>query len=206
MSNWFEHNPTKSVISYTLVIIAATWAVSTFVIEDNRLNLAQAQLEAQKALTEQYKSKSELLQRDIDAIRSENSEYRSWLGKIDNAIPVIIPTITELKQKISELEAAAAIIKSVSPVDVQPDRDVTVRVGTAYIDAETGLIFTVISTNPNRTAKISIKLPESDAPMEDEISPGKQWRFKFNGEEFLITAVTISFLGDFVDLRINLAK
>lgn len=52
MPNWFENNATPAIMGYTLVIAGATWAVSTFILHDNRLNLAQSDLESQKSLTE----------------------------------------------------------------------------------------------------------------------------------------------------------
>lgn len=104
MSNWFEDNPMKSVISYTFIVVGFTWAVSTFVLQDNRINLMRSEVDSQKAVAEQYKAKVELLQREIDTIRSENIEYRAWLSQSKDAIPTIVPRITELKLKIAELE------------------------------------------------------------------------------------------------------
>lgn len=203
MPNWFANNAAKSVISYTLVIAGATWAVSTFVLQDNRLNFARSELEAQKSLTEQYKSKVDLLQRDIDAVRSENAEYRMWLGQTKDAIPIIVPHITELKQQIATLKATVSSpSSSTTPPSAPLRRNGTARLGTAYIDETTGLVFTVLRTTPDRTAQVVVRFPEKEATQDATVAPGQQWRFKFKGAEHLLTIVSISFLGDYVDLQI----
>lgn len=72
MSNWFEENPTKSVIVYTILIATTTWAISTYVLQDNRIALLRSELDSQKALSEQYRAKSELLSKDLESVRAEN--------------------------------------------------------------------------------------------------------------------------------------
>src|SRR5438874_194418 len=140
MANWFEDNPGKSVISYTLLIAGATWAISTFVLQDNRLNLARSELESQKTSTEQYKSKVELLQRDIELLRSENAEYRNWLGQTKDAIPVIVPRIADLKEKVTKLETELSHARDASPASPNLAQDHTVQIGSAFVDETTGLI------------------------------------------------------------------
>ncbi len=81
MSNWLQDHPSTFVITYTLLIAGATWGASTFILQDNRMNLAKSELEAQKALVEQYRAKSELLQNDIEVLRAENQEYKGWLAQ-----------------------------------------------------------------------------------------------------------------------------
>lgn len=86
-------------------MVAATWATSTFILQDNRLNLAKSELESQKTLAEQYKSKTDLLQKDIEALRAENLEYRTWLAQSKDAIPIMVPQLVELKKQIATLNA-----------------------------------------------------------------------------------------------------
>jgi hypothetical protein len=201
MSNWFEDNPTKSIIGYTLVIVAATWAASTFVLQDNRLNLVRSQLETQKSLTEQYKSKAELLQRDIDALRAENAEYRTWLGQTKDAIPIIVPRITALKEKVARLEAGSTRAGIQTKAELIRER--SARLGTAFIDDVTGVVLTVTKTTPDLRAQLIVKFPGKDVPVEANISPGQQWRFKFKDKDYLLTVTEINFLNDTVRFRIT---
>jgi hypothetical protein len=202
MSNWFEDNATKSVIGYTLVIAGATWATSTFILQDNRLNLARSELETQKSLTEQYKSKTEILQRDIDALRSDATEYRTWLGQTKDAIPAIVPRITELKGKVALLEAESTRLRAAAPTTPKAVDEHSVALGIAFIDNVTGLVFTVKAIAPNRMATVVVKLPDRDLPFESTIGPGQQWSFKSAGKNLLLTVTEIKFFEDVVRFQI----
>lgn len=205
MSNWFENNQTKSVIGYTLVIAGATWATSTFVLQDNRLNLAKSELESQKSLTEQYKSKTELLQRDIDALRTENAEYRAWLGQTKDAIPAIVPRIVELKSKVAVLENEAQQLRVQHPSTQTIAVEQSATLGKAYIDDETGLIVTVKKTMPDRTAQLMVRFPDKEAVIEATISPGQQWKFNAKGRSYQLTITEISWWADSVRFRIGIS-
>ncbi|WP_313399896.1 hypothetical protein [Stenotrophomonas sp.] len=203
MSNWFENNASKSVIAYTILIGGATWAISTFILKDNRLGLAQSQLESQIALTEQYKSKVDLLQRDIELIRSENTEYRQWLGEIKDAIPAIAPRIINLKGDIARLEAEVTSLRAENPHAASTPVEHSASLGSAFIDEATGLIFTVKKTTPERMATVLVHFPESGSAIESEIDPGKRWEFKANNKKYRLTVTEITFILDTVRFRIE---
>ena len=202
MSNWFENNPTKSVISYTLIIIAATWATSTFVLQDNRINLLRSEIDSQKTLTEQYKSKAELIQHDLESVRQENVEYRTWLGQTKDAIPAIVPRLTELKNKIAKLEIEAGQLRDQNPSTLVSGLEQTVRLGRAFIDETTGVIVTVKKTFPDLTAELIIKLPDRSPTIEQTIRPGQQWKFVAQAKPYTLTVTEIQFIGDSVNIRI----
>jgi exonuclease VII large subunit len=204
MTNWFEANPTKSVITYTLLIVGTTWATSTFILQDNRLNLAKSELESQQTLTEQYKSKAELLQRDIDALRVENAEYRTWLSRTKDAIPVIVPRINELKSRVAVLEEEGKTLRAQNPSAIQAQPEKTVNRGIAFIDDAMNLIVTLKEVSVDRTAQLRIKFPDKDVPIEQSVSPGQQWKFKFKNKGYKFTVTEISFVGDYVNFRVEL--
>ncbi|WP_157475027.1 hypothetical protein [Lysobacter sp. Root494] len=203
MSNWFENNATKSVLIYTAFVITSTWAVSTFILNDNRVALVQRQLDAQRAQTDQYKSKVELLQRDVETARAENAEYRQWLSQTKDAIPVMVPRVIELTGRIKTLEAENSALLA-SGTGPKPKEDAhSATLGTAFIDQETGLIFTVKDTTPSMTATVLVKFPESGSQQEYTISAGQQWSFKLGTKRYTLTVTEISFLGDRVSFQIT---
>lgn len=202
MSNWFENNAAKSVITYTLVVAGTTWAVSTFILQDNRIALVRSELESQKTLTEQYKAKTELLQKDLEVLRTENSEYKAWLGQAKDAVPIIVPRMLELKQQITKLEGEAAELKKHSPSAGSAKRERTVGLGRAFLDEETGVIFTLKKTYPDRLAAVVIKLPDQVNYLEQSVLPGQQWKFKAKGKQYSLTLMEVNFYGDTVNLVI----
>lgn len=205
MAHWFERNATPAIVTYTLVIVTATWAVSTFILKDNRIALAQSQLETQKALTDQWKQKTEILQKDLEAARSENAEYREWLGKIDGAIPAVMPRITELKNRISVLESQ---VKEPVPAGGLIEYRLAqlnshgANVGSAFIHDTLGVIFTVKKTFPDSTAEVLVQLPDKPTPIEEKITPGKRWTFEVDGVTYGLIVTNIIFLADRVEFRI----
>lgn len=199
MASWFEENATKSVIMHTLVVATATWAISTYVLEDDKLNLARSQLESHKTISDQYKSKVDLLQKDVEALRAENAEYRQWLSSMDNSIPTIVPRIIALQKNIDLLKAESAS----NGRPTQQPTNYSARTGSAFIDERTGLVFTVRSTSPDHMAKVSVVLPGKETRIDDNIAPGHQWTFSHQGENYKITVTTITFLSDTVLFRID---
>jgi hypothetical protein len=200
MSNWFENNPAKSVISWTIVVAGFTWAVSTFVLQDNRIGLLRSEVDSQKAIAEQYKSKVELLQREIDAVRNENVEYRAWLSQTKDALPVIVPRIAELKAQIAELEKRDQGMKASGGMSSSPE--VTVVRGRAYIDAVTGLVFTVLNVNVERQTRLAVKIPGKSFADESTEYAGKQWKFSSAGAQFVLTLIEVNFSTDSVKIQI----
>lgn len=203
VSNWFENNATKSVLIYTAFVIGSTWAVSTFILSDNRVALVQRQLDAQEALTEQYKAKTELLQRDLEDARGENAEYRQWLSQTKDAIPVMVPRLLALNKKVGELEAERSKLLASGAEAPALSAKLSASLGVAYIDPETGLVFTVKNTKPDMTATVLIKFPESGSQQEYKINAGKQWPFSVGSMRYALTVTEISFFGDRVSFQIS---
>lgn len=201
MSNWFESNATKSIISYTLIVAGTTWAASTFILQDNRLSLLRGEADSQKTLAEQYKSKVELLQRELDNVRAENAEYRVWLGKTKDAVPVMVPRLTELKARVDALEAENKELTKTSPKPAK-NTEQRVDIGRAYLDEGTGLIFTLKRATVNRTAEVIIRFPGRDGTTEQTVNPGQTWDFQANGKKYSLVLTEVSFIGDYVTLRI----
>ena len=203
MSNWFENNPTKSVLSYTLVIAGATWAISTFVLQDNRINLLRTEVDSQRSVAEQYKSKVELLQREIDTVRSENTEYRAWLGQAKDAIPIIVPRINDLKARIDELERKNKTLLADGASGSKTSSEIEVSRGRAYIDEMTGVVVTVLEVGIDRQARMAVKLPGKATADEKTVYAGWQWGFKSGGKSYTLTLNEVSFARDYVKVKIT---
>ena len=61
MGNWFEDNQTKSVILYTIIISASTWACYKYMYEESKLELYKAQIESKQVELSQFQSRIEFL-------------------------------------------------------------------------------------------------------------------------------------------------
>ena len=72
MSNWVEDSPTRAIIVYTILIASATWLVSTYILDENKINFYRAE-------SVSYKAKVEVLEFEIERLRNENERYLNWL-------------------------------------------------------------------------------------------------------------------------------
>lgn len=198
MANWFEDNPTKSIISYTILVAGSVWAISTFVLNDSRLNLKQAELESKQAQIEQYESKVALLERDIALVRSQNAEYLEWLGRTPGALPAIMPRIAALKAQVSRLQADG------KRDNVAPDGsiDVSVKKGTAFEDPVSGVVVAVLNTTPQLTADVQLTPPEGKSLKPNLAAGGKAILSGRHGK-VRITIMAVAFITDNVTFRLT---
>ena len=204
MSNWFETNATKSIILYTLAIAGATWAVSTFILQDNRLNLIRSELDTQKSLSEQYKSKAELLSRDMQILRSENTEYKAWLSQTKDAIPGIMPRVTELKSYIGSLEDQLAQLKKLNPNLVIKEQLIKdIRRGTPFKDEKTGLKIEIKEISVDKKASLLIKFPDRDVNTLVIVNDGQQFKFKVGLINYVLTIARVYYIADGLDISIH---
>jgi hypothetical protein len=204
MSNWFETNATKSIILYTLAIAGATWAISTFILQDNRLNLIRSELDAQKSLSEQYKSKAELLSKDMEILRAENTEYKAWLSQSKDAIPGIMPRVTELKSYIGSLEDQLAQLKKLNPNLVIKEQLIKdIRRGTPYKDEKTGLKIEIKEISVDKKASLLIKFPDRDVNTLVTVNDGQQFKFKVGLINYVLTIARVYYIADGLDVSIH---
>lgn len=208
MSNWFEDHPVRSVIAHTFLVSGVTWAASTFIFQDNRLNLVRSEVESQKAvaeqqkaIAEQYKAKVELLQREVDVVRSENAEYRAWLSQAKDAIPVIVPRINQLKLRVEELERNNSQLQSTS-TEGFANNEIQVTRGRAFVDDETGIVVTVLRVTVERMATVAVKLPGQSFAKSVSVHAGEQWKFDLKGKSYVLTLMEVNFYTDTIRIRL----
>lgn len=197
MSNWFETNPTKSVIGHTIAVAGITWAVSTFILQDNRVNLLKAEIDSQRAIAEQYKSKADLLSKDLETVRAENAEFRAWLNQSKDAVPAIMPRITELKNYIAALEAKS----SRQPRAQQFVQEA--RRGNPATDEITGVRVEVQEVTIEKMASILVKFPDRDTKVSLEVKGGETFPFKLGPVDYKLAILRVYYIADGIEFAIS---
>lgn len=83
MANWFQEHPITTIIGHTILVATTTWLVSSFIIDENKVNLyraqaenASAQIKSEQVITEQYKAKVSILEADVANLREGANKYR----------------------------------------------------------------------------------------------------------------------------------
>lgn len=171
MSNWFEQNATKAVISYTVVVMAATWATSTFILDENKINLHKAEASNAQAMAEQYKAKISVLEGEIATLKEENKKYYTWLTQDPKSIPA-------LENRIADLESALdGAISNLSKDSLSKDS-----------------VGAIGNTSKSIDAPLMDEIPSEASPVENKV-PSKPYQFTktfTKGESFIDTRTSVS--------------
>lgn len=217
MSNWFEDNPAKSIIGYTILIAGVTWATSTFIIDDNKVNLYKAQVGDRQAVAEQYKAKIDVLESELIKLREQNSRYLKWLQSQPASFPMLESRIMKLEEENATAKKILAhpqgehhlenmttgVFKNTGSQKALPyNYFKDMEKGDAFVDPYTGATLGVSSIDSNNTAKIVLVLPGEKKQSIDDAKPGDSWDFSQFGLKFSIILTKISWLGDRIEVTV----
>ncbi|MFV0926515.1 hypothetical protein [Pseudomonas palmensis] len=186
-----------TIIGHTLVVATATWLVSSFVIDENKVNLFKAKAENAESMSAQFQSKISVLELELARLKSENGRYLSWLVAEPKSFPA-------LEKKIAELEAglAASQAKAISEANepshsgkkpkqlYEFSRDFTR--GESFVDPKTKAIIGISSIAINNTANGTLHLPGGKTVEVKEIKPGSTWTFDKSGVRYQLTMETVN--------------
>jgi len=199
MSNWFESNPTKSIITYTLVIVTFTWAASFFVLDENKVNLYKAQVENEKTVNRQLNVKISVLEEKLLSLSNENNRFEKWLFEDTSSYPFLIEKITELEKKIKTKDLKKHTTdkaKQLSNIVKKPYLYSEVFVmGQSFTDPLTNATLGVSQISIKYTADIYLYLPGKEAIEEVGIKPGTSWIYEYNKKQYKLTLNTVNWTG-----------
>jgi len=199
MSNWFESNPTKSIITYTLVIVTFTWAASFFVLDENKVNLYKAQVENEKTVNRQLNVKISVLEEKLLSLSNENNRFEKWLFEDTSSYPFLIEKITELEKKIKTKDLKKHTTdkaKQLSNIVKKPYLYSEVFVmGQSFTDPLTNATLGVSQISIKYTADIYLYLPGKEVIEEVGIKPGTSWIYEYNKKQYKLTLNTVNWTG-----------
>ncbi|PAY01142.1 hypothetical protein CKO50_11570 [Pseudoalteromonas sp. HM-SA03] len=199
MSNWFEENPTKSIISYTLVVIAATWAASYFVIDENKINLYKSQVDNEKSVNRQLQAKVSVLEGKILDLSNENKQLKEWLSSEATSYPALVNKIQALEKKLSERPLnAAGSTKNAHDSSNQKELysySENFVMGQSFTDPLTNATIGVSQIASDYTADIYLFLPGKESLEKKGVKPGSSWVYEFEKKQYKLTLNKIEWIG-----------
>ncbi|HAS7010774.1 hypothetical protein [Vibrio parahaemolyticus] len=195
MSNWFENNPTKSVIVHTFVVAAATWAAFTFVFDENRVKLHEAKVARAESETKEVNARNTVLITRIDYLTKENERLVGWLEEQPNTIPHYEKLVAELTEKVSNLEKELIVAKdsdSNEQVDLSWAKDLIEKynktkvssVQQSIFDPLTGVVVGADRVSIDGTTDIKITFPDGQKINQKAAAPGETWDFVRDGKNY----------------------
>ncbi|GJL93528.1 hypothetical protein [Hyphococcus sp.] len=194
MANWFEDNPTRSVIVYTVLVAASTWAISEFILEENKLNYHRAQIEAERSRAEQYAAKVSILEADNAKLRLENEGYLNWLEQVPDALPLAQVRMRELGGEIDALRSQLLSAEKELSRSGLYQLSHSVRRSSAVVDDRSGLMVALHGIDTDEIADLTVRFP-GKAPLEiAEGRAGDFWSFTSNGRTYELMLTDIEWL------------
>ncbi|EKF9628519.1 hypothetical protein O1C60_003796 [Vibrio cholerae] len=197
MSNWFENNPTKSVLIHTVLVATATWAAFTFVFDENRVKLHEAKVARAEAETKEVNARNSVLVTRLDYLTKENEKLNRWLEQEPKSIPYYEKQLTVLSEKIESLEGALQLaqeresgsntekgdrwvdelLKRYNEVQLKP-------VQQSIYDPLTGVVVGADRVTIDGKTDIKITFPDGKKIEQKSAAPGETWNFQNNGKEY----------------------
>lgn len=176
MANWFEDNPTKSIIGYTFVVGAVVWGVSNFVLDENKVNVY-------KAASEQYKAKVSVLESEISNLKIENERYRSWLQQDPKSFPTLESKIKALEVSLYEANKHPVVEEKDRVPDTQLyEFSKGFYKGDSFIDPKTKAVIGVSDVTSAYEADVVVVLPGGEKKELTGVKPGTTWTFEKGGK------------------------
>lgn len=208
MSNWFQEHPVFTIIGHTLVVATATWVVSFFVIDENKVNLYKAKAENAESMSAQFQSKISVLELELAKLKAENGRYLSWLAAEPKSFPALEKKISELETGLAKSQAKAAS-EAVEPSkkDSMPDKvyefSKDFARGESFVDPKTKAIIGISSIAMDNSAKGTLHLPGGEPIELKEVKPGSTWIFSKGGVRYQLTMETVNWINNSLKASIS---
>lgn len=203
MSNWFSDHPITTIISHTLIVGAGVWAVSAFVLNDNKINLYKAQVETSKAqvdnsktIAEQYIQKVSGLESEVARLRAENERYLTWLASDPKSFPALSLKISNLERDLSAarmLSQGAGETQSQAS-DILYEFSKGFSKGESFKDPMTKAVIGVSDIASNFTARGVVTLPDGEKINISGAKPGDSWDFTKSGKNYRLTLDSVNWI------------
>ncbi|MBR9857734.1 MAG: hypothetical protein GYB38_08495 [Gammaproteobacteria bacterium] len=215
MSNWFQEHPSTAIVGHTILISTATWLVSSFIIDENKVNLYKAQAENSKAqikneqsIAEQYKAKISVLESEIVNLRTINQRYLSWLREDSQSFPSLEKKVAGLESQLNEALVRAAVVPNsndepkAKPIYVPYEFKGSFEQGGSFVDPKTSATIGVSAISPDYTATGVLYIPGKDTVELSRTKPGATWVFDKNEKTYKLTLESVNWINNSLEASV----
>lgn len=215
MSNWFQEHPVTTIVGHTILVATTTWLVSSFVIDENKVNLykaqaenANAQIKNEQAIAEQYKAKVSVLESEIVSLRTLNLRYLSWLSEEPKSFPALEKKVASLESQLSAALVRASEVSKINslpkadPIYVPYEFKSSFEKGGSFVDPRTSATLGVSNISPNYTATGVLYIPGKDTVELSNVNPGATWLFEQNDKTYKLTLESVNWINNSLNASI----
>ena len=194
MSNWIENNPTKSIIIYSITLVAATFGVLYFILIENQENLHSTEKENLKTQIQTLNERIDLLQYDNGIYIEQNNKLKDWIKSNPNSFEFLEEKIQKLEKIVSEIDTTKPTLPELVKLRYYTQSNL-LSVGQAFLDTETGASIGLNDMNVDRTASGIINIPGKENIEFKTAKPGTQWNFEQNGFKYSLILLELNYVG-----------
>ncbi|WP_353778010.1 hypothetical protein [Winogradskyella sp. 3972H.M.0a.05] len=194
MSNWIENNPTKSIVIYSITLVAATFGVLYFILIENQENLHSTEKENLKTQIQTLNERIDLLQYDNGIYIEQNNKLKDWIKSNPNSFEFLEEKIEKLEKLVSEIDTTKSSLPELVKLKYYTQSNL-LSIGQAFLDTETGASIGLNDMNVNRTASGIINIPGKENIEFKAAKPGTQWSFKQNGFKYSLILLELNYVG-----------
>ncbi|MFV0178877.1 hypothetical protein OBK28_04765 [Empedobacter falsenii] len=148
MSNWLEDNPVKSLITYTFIIVTATWSFYKFTFEENKIENYRTQIETKNSIINQYQARIDYLEKENNKLNNVIKEFEEWNLKSDD------PTLFYKRNYYSSITNKIMYSKNIKKTGDKIT--LSLEKNDSYINEELKLIIIPREILPNDICKLEI--------------------------------------------------
>lgn len=190
--------------------IFLTYTLSIFI---SAYTLVQSRVETEKAITNQYKIKLDLLEKDMAQIKSENSQYKEWLLENEKINPILYEKFKNLNEEISELRRKEKDFPTNSHPENRNEENLTemdlfenyvVRKGSSFYNEKVNVLVGVGNVDVNRNADIIVNTLSPKEEQKLKVTPGSAVQL-MNGK-FVLLITDVEFITDQVSFSLKTNK
>ncbi|MFJ5490298.1 hypothetical protein ACIPT9_03305 [Pectobacterium carotovorum] len=209
MSNWFQEHPAITIVGHTILVATTTWLISSFIIDENKVNLykaqaenSNAQIKNEQSIAEQYKAKVSALESEITNLRTINERYLSWLGEEPKSFPSLEKKLASIESQLNEAlqRASEATKENNSPKDtsvyIPYEFKSSFEKGTSFVDPKTSATLGVSDISSDYTATGVLYIPGKNTIDIYRTKPGATWFFEHNDKSYKLTLESVNWINN----------
>jgi hypothetical protein len=202
MSNWFENNATKSIIIYTLTLLAAAYATTYFVLDENKERSHLSEKENLNTQIQTLHERISLLESDNQSLREENQKQMEWLQNIPGTSAFFEKKIVALEKSLTSRDSLKGKTTDIKSLKYNFESSL-INTGNAFVDEYTSATLGINSITIERKASGIINLPGKREESFSNLIAGKKWSFDFQNRKFELTIIEINWAGDKFRARVS---
>lgn len=187
--------------------VLITYTLSIFI---SAYTLVQSRVETEKSITNQYKIKLDLLEKDMAKIEVENQQYKSWLLENEKVSPVLYEKFEKLNMEIANLRSEKNEIIANVQNNKSNDKNLTqkdlfetylVKKGSSFYNPQANLLVGVSNVDINRSADIIVNTISHQEAQKIKVTPGSA--IQISNGDFVLLVTDVEFITDQVNFTLK---